>query len=291
MKIKKIEKIPRNSESVYNLTIEDNHNYYANGMLVSNCHKLRRENVLNRVVDEFKTPHKFSFTGTMPPDLLDQWNIMGKFGPILVNVNSAALRGMDYISQVKAQIIQLNYKNTPKTNIDQNDPTKAYIDECDFLYHSEFRNKVILHLAQKFNKNCLIMVDKIEHGETLERIMKEQTNKKIYFIRGSVEIEDREKLRALMEIDDNIICIAMSRIFAVGVNIKNLHYVIFAQGGKAKVTLIQSIGRGLRLHDQKECLVIIDIADTTHYGKKHLEERMTYYKEEQIEYNTKELFE
>jgi superfamily II DNA or RNA helicase len=93
-----------------------------------------------------------------------------------------------------------------------------------------------------------------------------------------------------MEIDDNIICIAMSRIFAVGINIKNLHYVIFAQGGKAKVTLIQSIGRGLRLHDQKECLVIIDIADTTHYGEKHLIERLTYYKEEQIEYETKELF-
>ena len=94
-----------------------------------------------------------------------------------------------------------------------------------------------------------------------------------------------------MEKENNIVCIAMSRIFAVGINIKNLHNVVFAQGGKAKVTLIQSIGRGLRLHDDKECLVIIDIADTTHYGEKHLEDRLTYYKDEQIEYETKELFE
>lgn len=263
----------------------------VNLMLIDECHGMRKNNTINDVVSLFHTRHRFGFTGTLPQDLLDQWNIIGLIGPILLSVDSAALREMNYISQVKTQIIKLHYKNTPHTKIDQNDPTKSYIDECDFLYHSEFRNKVILHLAQKFNKNCLIMVDKIEHGETLEKLMREHTNKKIYFIRGSVEMEDREKLRALMEIDDNIVCIAMSRIFAVGINIKNLHYVIFAQGGKAKVTLIQSIGRGLRLHDQKECLVIIDIADATHYGEKHLEERMEYYKDEKIEYDTKELFE
>ena len=104
-------------------------------------------------------------------------------------------------------------------------------------------------------------------------------------------MEDREKLRALMEVDNNIICIAMARIFAVGINIKNLHYVVFAQGGKAKVTLIQSIGRGLRLHEDKECLIILDIADITYYGEQHLNDRLKYYEEEKIEYEFKELHE
>jgi len=70
-----------------------------------------------------------------------------------------------------------------------------------------------------------------------------------------------------------------------------LHYIIFAQGGKAKVTLIQSIGRGLRLHDDKERLIIIDIADYTYYSNKHMEERIAYYNEEKINYELKELFE
>ena len=260
-------------------------------MLIDEVHGLRRGNVINDVLSLFSTRHRFGFTGTLPQDLLDQWNILGNIGPILLDVDSATLRKGGYISQVKTRIVQLTYKNPPRLKIDLTDPTKAYNEECNFLYHNEYRNKVISHLVCNFNKNSLIMVDKIDHGETLEKLLKQQTQKKVYFIRGSVENEDREKLRALMEVEDNIICIAMSRIFAVGVNIKNLHYVIFAQGGRAKVTLIQSIGRGLRLHDDKECLIIIDIADTLHYGMKHLIDRLGYYEDEQIEYETKELFE
>lgn len=260
-------------------------------ILIDEVHGLRKGNTINDVIDLFPTRHRFGFTGTMPSSITDQWNVMGNIGPILLNIDSAALRSMDYIAQVKTQIIRLHYKNRPRTNIDPTVPTKAYDEECAFLYHSEFRNKVISHLAGKFEKNTLIMVDSIEHGLTLEKLLQVHTSKRIFFIRGSVELEEREKLRALMEIEDNIICIAMSRIFAVGINIKNLHYVVFAQGGKAKVTIIQSIGRGLRLHDDKECLVIIDIADATHYGELHLEERMEYYRTEQIDYETKELFE
>lgn len=260
-------------------------------MLIDEVHGLRKDNVINDVISLFPTRHRFGFTGTLPAELTDQWNIIGNIGPIIMNIDSAALRSMGFIAPVKTQIIKLHYKNAPRHKIDIDFPTKAYDEECDFLYVNEFRNKVISHLGCKFEKNCLIMVDSIKHGETLERILKEKTQKQVYYIRGSVEMEDREKLRQLMETENNVICIAMSRIFAVGVNIKNLHYVIFALGHKAKVTLIQSIGRGLRLHDDKECLVIIDIADATHYGMKHLEERLSYYKDEQIEYETKELFE
>lgn len=260
-------------------------------LLIDEVHGLRKGNVINDVISLFNTRHRFGFTGTLPQDPMDQWNITGIIGPTLINVNSAALRELNYISQVQAQVIQVNYKNPPVVNIDINDPTKAYLEECDFLYHNEYRNKIISKLISNFDKNALIMVDKIDHGETLEKILTEQFAKRVYFIRGSVEMEERENLRALMEKEDNIVCIAMSRIFAVGINIKNLHYVVFAQGGKAKVTLIQSIGRGLRLHELKDQLIIIDIADNTHYGRKHLAERITYYKDEKINYDTTELFE
>ena len=291
MKIKQIKSIPRNHEDVYNIEVRDNHNYYANGVLVGNCHSLRRGNVINEAIDLFPTRHRFGFTGTLPSGELDQWNILGTIGPILIDVDSAALREGGYVAQVKAQVIKLHYKNRPIFKMDEENQSKAYDDECEFLYHSVFRNKVISHLVNKFNKNCLILVDSIDHGETIFKQLKAQTQKEVYFIQGSVKMDDREVLRELMEVENNIVCIAMSRIFAVGINIKNLHYVVFAQGGKAKVTLIQSIGRGLRLHEQKECLIMIDIADATHYGEKHLIERLAYYEEEQIEYETKELLE
>jgi superfamily II DNA or RNA helicase len=199
---------------------------------------------------------------------------------------------MDYIAQVKAQILQIQYKIPPRVTINQNDPIKAFNEECDFIYKNKFRNRILLKLSCTFDNNALIMVDRIEHGTRIAKYLKaNMPNKQVYWIRGDVETEDREKIKALMETNNNVVCVAMSRIFAVGVNIKNLHYVVFAQGGKAKITLIQSIGRGLRLHDSKTCLVIIDIADMLHYGTKHLLNRLDYYKDEEIEYETKDLFE
>ena len=69
----------------------------------------------------------------------------------------------------------------------------------------------------------------------------------------------------------------------------NLHYIIFAAGGKAKIKIIQSIGRGLRLHKNKQQLVIFDIGDDLRYGSKHLGRRVTFYEKENIEYGIKKI--
>ena len=95
-------------------------------------------------------------------------------------------------------------------------------------------------------------------------------------------VEDREKVKKSMEEQDNIVCIAMSSIFSTGINIKNLHYIIFAAGGKSFIRIIQSIGRGLRLHKDKEKLVIFDLYDNFEYSTQHADERKMYYDEEQI---------
>ena len=76
----------------------------------------------------------------------------------------------------------------------------------------------------------------------------------------------------------------MSSIFSTGINIKNIHMIVFAAGGKALIRTVQSIGRGLRLHPTKTKLVIIDIADNLYYGAQHAEERKEIYDKEQIKY-------
>ena len=85
-----------------------------------------------------------------------------------------------------------------------------------------------------------------------------------------------------MEYKDNVICIAISKIFSTGINIKNLHYIMFAGGGKSKIKVLQSIGRGLRLHHSKSQLYIVDIADQLHYGGKHYRKRSEFYVQENI---------
>ena len=94
-----------------------------------------------------------------------------------------------------------------------------------------------------------------------------------------------------MEEEDNVIVVAISKIFSTGINIKNLHYILFGSGGKAKIKTIQSIGRGLRLHKDKSKLIIFDIADNLQYGMQHLQKRIKLYEKESIEYGLQEITE
>jgi superfamily II DNA or RNA helicase len=260
-------------------------------LLVDEVHGLREDNAISKTITQINTRHKFGFTGTLPADLMDIWNIKGLLGPVVMDIGTARLRELNYVSDIRTKIFKIHYKNPPHPKINIEKPTEAYEIEKEFLHKNEYRNKIITYVAEKVEKNILIVVNRIEHGEIIRDILKKNTNKEIYFIQGSVPNDEREELRRIMEINDNIICIAMARIFAVGVSINNLHYIMPVDSGKAKVTILQTIGRGLRLHQKKDVLIFIDIADVTPYGIRHLDERIKYYEDEEIKYEIKQLYE
>ena len=106
-----------------------------------------------------------------------------------------------------------------------------------------------------------------------------------------MEISDRERIRKIMEYKENVVCVAISKIFSTGINIKNLHYIIFGGGGKSKIKVLQSIGRGLRLHASKSTLYIIDIADQLYYGIQHQNKRQEFYEQENISHQKLKLYE
>lgn len=260
-------------------------------LIIDEVHKLRKDNKINNIIKKIRTSHKFGFTGTMPESVLDQWNIIGKIGPVLYERNSFQLRQQDYVASVKVQVIKIEYKDKPKVYPnDRFDPTAKFRREHQFIAKNPFRNGIISKMGERFDNNCLIMVDYIEHGEELYGILSSACkDKQIFFIRGDVEVEERERVKKMMEQQNNVVCIAISKIFSTGINIKNLHYIVFAGGGKAKVKIIQSIGRGLRLHKDKKGVIIIDIADMLHYCQKHYEKRLKLYKGEKINYGVKKI--
>ena len=202
------------------------------------------------------------------------------------------MRDQNYISQVHVAALKLTYKNTPQfTTPSMHNPTAGYEEEITWLQTNPYRNAIIIKLVNKSDKNTLIMVDRIAHGEELLRILQESTNKQVHFVHGAVEIEEREMIRKLMEEHDNVACIAISKIFSTGINIKNLHNIIFAAIGKARIKIIQSIGRSLRKHSSKKLATIFDIWDNLRYGNKHMVERLALYDREQIPYSVTELTE
>jgi superfamily II DNA or RNA helicase len=255
-------------------------------LVVDEVHKIRKGNKVNDILKKIKTPYRFGFTGTMPEESLDQWNIIGKIGPLIYEKNSYDLRQENYVSSASIQVIKLIHKHHPP----RTDGGNAYREELEYLTTCKFRNELIAKLAKGINQNALIMVDFILHGELLfEIISKMMPDKQCFFIRGEVEVEERDKVRQIMESSSNVVVVAISKIFSTGINIKNLPYIIFACGGKAKIKIVQSIGRGLRLHKDKTKLIIFDIADDLRYSAVHALKRQSLYEKEHIPFAIKEI--
>lgn len=259
-------------------------------LVIDEVHKLKYGNKINKVVDKIPALFRFGFTGTLPDSKIDQWNICGKIGKIIYHKQSIDLREQNYISKVHVAALKLSYNNIPQFTIpSMYNPTAGYEEEIVWLQTNTFRNNIITKLVNKADKNTLIMVDRIAHGEELLRVLQANTNKEVHFVHGAVEIEEREMIRRLMEEQDNIACIAISKIFSTGINIKNLHNIIFAAIGKARIKIIQSIGRSLRKHTSKKRATIFDIWDNLRYGNKHMVERLALYSKEEIPYSVTEL--
>ena len=258
-------------------------------LIIDEVHKCKAGNSINSVIRQIPAKHRFGFTGTLPVCQMDKWNLTGLIGDVIYQKKSHELREQKFISKVNIGVININHKDLPNfTQATMFNPTVEYEEEIKFLQENSFRNNTIAKLVQKLDKNSLIMVDRINHGEHLLKVLQEKiTDKRICFVQGSVEIEEREKIRQLMETSDNVVCIAISKIFSTGINIKNLHYVVFAAIGKAKIKIIQSIGRSLRLHANKKTAYIIDIADNLKYSNSHLQERLKLYDGESIQYTIK----
>jgi len=259
-------------------------------LIIDEVHKLKQGNKVNKIVDQITAKYRFGLTGTMPDTKIDEWNILGKLGKVIYKKQSIDLRDQNYISQVHVAILKVNYWDLPTfTKPSATNPTAGYEEEIQFLQNSEFRNKLITKIVNGVDKNTLIMVDRIIHGEILLLTLTKNTKKKVYFVHGDIEIEERENIRRLMEEEDDVICVAISKIFSTGINIKNLHNIVFASIGKAKIKIIQSIGRSLRKHASKKRATIFDIGDNLRYGNAHLAERIELYNEEQIPYSITEI--
>jgi len=255
-------------------------------LIIDEAHKLGKGNKSSKLIEKIKTSNKFGFTGTLPEDSSDKWNVIGKIGPILIEKSSFELREEKFLTTVHVNMINLSYNDKPANIVNTGNPTDDYHNELIFISSNPFRNKVIQTTCNNFKNNILILINNISHGQHLYDLFSlNLKDKQVFFIRGEVEVEERDKVKAIMEASNNVVCIAVSAIFSTGVNIKNIHMIIFAAGGKSFIRTVQSIGRGLRLNDNKEDLKIIDICDQLQYGKGHASKRREIYDNEKISFS------
>lgn len=267
----------------------ENYSWLQNvdAVIVDEVHTIKKNNSITKIIDKLQTKHKFGFTGTLPTDALDLWCVLGKIGKVLMTKSSADLRQQQVLTNAKVNAICISYKDVPQyviknnAEIDEN-MTENYRRELDFVYNNAFRNKVINQICKNYNNNILILINHLQHGEVLYTLLSQCLNKQVIYINGDTPIEQRNAGKQLLEANNNVVCIAMSSIFSTGINIKNLHMIIFAAGGKSFIRVVQSIGRGLRKMENKDILTIIDIVDSLRYGIRHHQQRLKIYEIEKI---------
>lgn len=257
-------------------------------LIVDEAHSMKKSNKVSKCIEKMSAFYRFGFTGTLAEEKEDKMKNLGILGPVRYTKTSKELRDEGFLSDVTIYSLKLKYPELFSFD--------GYREEIEFMQLNELRNKFLRNLTFGLPNNTLLLVNFLVHGFALEEMFKQynetlppEKRKQVYFIRGEVENDTRDEIKRLMEKDDNVICIAITKIFSTGINIKNLHHVVLAAGGKSSVTVVQSIGRGLRLHPNKKRLCIWDIADQGYkYSMNHLAKRLSIYNQEKIRVEEKE---
>ena len=248
------------------------------------AHLFKSKSLVNIMTKLEHAKYRFGFTGTLDGTQTHKWVLEGLFGPSYKVTKTEELIREGHLSQLDIQCLVL--KHPPQK-------FETYEDELQYLISHEQRNKFISNLALDLKGNTLILYSRVEtHGALLyEKINKsKRDDRKVFFVHGGVDAEQRESIREITEKEKNAIIVASYGTFSTGINIKRLHNVIFASPSKSRVRNLQSIGRVLRRGRDKVKATLYDIGDDCTYNSRknytlnHLIERIKIYNEENFNY-------
>ena len=234
---------------------------------------------------------RFGTTGTLDGSKTHALMLEGLFGPVQRFTTSKELMKEGSLAKLDISCIMLNYPDEIRQSVKK----YTYQEEMDFICSHDPRNKFIRNLAVDQTGNTLLLFQYVDkHGRLLYDMIKEKVGNKrqVFFVYGGVSAETREEIRAITEKENDAIIVASYGTFSTGVNIRNLHNIIFASPSKSKIRNLQSIGRGLRLGDNKSSAQLYDIADDLswknrrNYTLEHAVERIKQYNEEKFKYKT-----
>lgn len=232
-------------------------------------------------------PYRFGFTGTLDGTQTHKLVLEGMFGQVRKVTTTVELMDQNHITRLKIKAITLSYSDDLRKTYKGID----YQSEIDFIVTHPPRNKFITNLVLSQKQNTLVLFKLKTHGKSLfDQITSKCSDRKTFYVDGDIDGLVREDIRKAVEEEQNAIIIASLGTFSTGVNIRNLHNVIFTSPSKSRIKTLQSIGRSLRLNTNKEFATLYDIADDLSWKSKknhtilHFIERVKMYDDEKFDY-------
>lgn len=233
--------------------------------------------------------YRFGLTGTLDGTQTNKLVLEGLFGPTWQVTTTSELMAEKTLAQLSIKAIVLSYDDELRQIFAK---SKAnYKQEILMLSQSATRNRFLINLCCSLENNTLLLFNNIAHGKMLYDMYKElNPEKDVFFVYGGVDVDEREAIRGYAETHNNVLIIASYKTFSTGINIKNIHNVIFGSPSKSRVRVFQSIGRGLRVSGEKTSATLYDVADDLSWKSKknttiqHFEERIKMYGQEKFDY-------
>jgi len=256
------------------------------------AHLFKAQSLTTILTSCVNAKYRIGLTGTLDGTKTHKLVLEGLFGQVKQVTTTRELMNKNQVSDFEIKCLVL--KHPDEICLEMKD--KDYQAEIQYLIACEARNKFIKNLAVSLGNNTLILYQMVaKHGQVLYDMIQNTEkigDRKVFFVHGGTETEDREKIREIMEKENDAIIVASYGTFSTGINIRNLHNIIFASPSKSRVRALQSIGRGLRNSEGKSIATLYDIADDLRWKKhmnftlRHFVERVKIYTEEKFPFKT-----
>ena len=249
------------------------------------AHQFKSKSLISIMTKLGNAKYRYGFTGTLDGTQTHKWVLEGLFGPSYKIIKTDELMKKGHVATLDINVLLL--KHPPNK-------FETFEDEIQYIITHNKRNNFIRNLALDLKGNTLILFARVEgHGEPLYNLINTNSiiERHVFFVHGGVATEDRERIREITESENNAIIVASYGTFSTGINIKNLHNIIFASPSKSRIRNLQSIGRVLRKGSNKSKATLYDIADDISYKSRrnytlnHLIERIKVYNEENFNYD------
>jgi len=262
------------------------------GMVIGDeCHGFKSKSLTSIMNKCSEAAYRFGTTGTLDGTQTHELVLQGLFGRIHKVTTTRALQDNDTLAKLEIRRLVLQWPNEFRKDFGK----QSYQDEIHHIVTNEKRNKFIRNLAIEQKGNTLVLFQLVDkHGKILYDLIDEKAHedRKVFFVSGATETSDREAIRKITEKQTDAIIVASLGTFSTGINIRNLHNIIFASPSKSQIRVLQSIGRGLRKSDDGRITQLYDITDDISWGNQqnfallHSWERLKMYKSENFVYQT-----
>lgn len=277
--------------STWQSIFRQKHKYFKQFKFVTGdeAHLFKAQSLTSIMTKLTECPNRYGLTGTLDGTLTNKLVLEGLFGAVRYTTTTKKLMDEGKIARLDIKSIVLGYPDAEKKSIAR----AKYPEEMDWIVSHDRRNNFIKKLATSLEGNTLLLFQYVEkHGKILKKLIEDHVGdtRNVYYVDGSVSADSREEIRKIVETERDAIIIASYGTFSTGINIRNLHNIIFGSPSKSIIRICQSIGRMLRLSDTQDHATLYDIADDLiwkswkNHTIKHFADRIKIYIKEEFTY-------